>query len=116
MRYDEIHPIPRAEAERLMSSPEADVVCRALVSAANFDQDWRWVQGWCVRRARDPRAQVRGCAVTCLGHLARIHGVLDLDTVMPLLEELVADPAIGGRAEDALGDIQMFIRPTPQSE
>jgi hypothetical protein len=49
--------------------------------------------------------------VTALGHLARIHGEADLEKVLPLLEELTRDPVIGGRAEDALGDIRMFTKP-----
>jgi hypothetical protein len=88
-------------------------MCRALIRLALFDEDWRRVEALCVRMARDPRSEVRGCAVTGLGHLARIHGVLDLDEVIPLLTELAADPAMGGRAEDALDDIRMFVGTSP---
>jgi hypothetical protein len=109
MTYEELSPIPRAEAELDMASPDADTVCGALVRAALHDSDWRWVQGWALRLARDSRPQVRGCAVTSLGHVARLHGTLDLDVVVPLLEELAGDPAIGGRVEDALDDIRMFV-------
>ncbi|GAF51523.1 hypothetical protein [Rhodococcus wratislaviensis] len=108
MIYDELQPISRHETERLLASDDPEAVCRALVSAALFEEDWQWVESVCVRMANDPRPSVRGCAVTGLGHLARIHGVLDLDVVVPLLERLVADPKIGGRAEDALGDIRIF--------
>jgi hypothetical protein len=41
--------------------------------------------------------------------LARIHGTLDLDRVEPKLRELRKDPDVGGRAEDALDDIQKFM-------
>ena len=111
LTYEEIGPIPRPQLERDLASGDPDTVCRAVVSAALFEEDWSWVEGWCMRLARDPRPQVRGCAATSLGHLARIHGVLHLEDVLPLLEELVADAAVGGRAEDALADIRRFVKP-----
>ncbi len=114
MDYETLDPISREDTERALASGGADVVCRALVTSALHDDDWRWVQEQCRRLARDPRAQVRGCAVTSIGHLARLHGELDLDVILPLLEELVHDPEIGGRAEDALGDIRMFVRTDTQ--
>jgi hypothetical protein len=106
--YEELQPISRDEAERALSSDDPDAICRALVRAALFDEDWTWVEQWCLRMAGDARPQVRGCAVTSLGHLARTHGVLHLEDVVPVLENLAADPDMGGRAEDALGDIRMF--------
>jgi hypothetical protein len=108
VRYEQLQPISRTEAERLLSSDDAGDVCRALVSLALYEEDWSWVETLCVQMAHDPRSQVRGCAVTGIGHLARIHGVLHLQMVVPLLEALAADPKIGGRAEDALSDIRMF--------
>jgi hypothetical protein len=44
-----------------------------------------------------------------LGHLARIHGQLDLERVEPRLRELRADPEVAGSAEDALDDIERFM-------
>jgi len=108
MKYEELQPIPRLQAEELLASDDADTVCRTLISAALFEEDWRWVESMCLQMAHDPRPAVRGCAMTGLGHVARIHGLLNLDVVIPLLERLVSDPAIGGRAEDALDDIRRF--------
>jgi hypothetical protein len=109
MIYEEMQPISRIEAQRVAASGDADAICRAIISLALFDNDWRWVQDWCLRLASDDRSQVRGCAATSLGHLARIHGHLDLARVVPVLEQLTEDSEVGGQADDALGDIQMFI-------
>jgi hypothetical protein len=115
MKYEAMHPISRAEAERMAASGDANAICRAIISLALFDDDWRWVQDWCLQLAADERPRVRGCAATSLGHLARINGVLDLDRVIPVLEELTDDHEVGGLAEDALADIHMFIG-KPRSE
>jgi hypothetical protein len=114
MKYEAIHPISRDEAERMVASGDANAICREIISLALFDDDWRWVQDWCLQLATDERTQVRGCAATSLGHLARIHGSLDLDRVIPVLEQLTEDHEVGGLAEDALGDIRMFTG-KPQS-
>jgi hypothetical protein len=114
MTYEAMHPISRDEAERMAASGDANAICRAIISLALFNDDWRWVQDWCLHLAEDERSQVRGCAATSLGHLARIRGVLDLERVIPVLEELTEDHEVGGIAEDALGDIRMFIG-KPQS-
>ncbi len=66
-------------------------------------------------RARPPTAGAR-VAATSIGHLARLHGLLDLDVIVPLLQELLHDPEIGGLAEDALADIRMFVRTSTSAE
>lgn len=116
MEYEPLDPISREDCERALASRDPSVVCRALVSSALHDDDWRWVQEQSRRLARDPRPQVRGCAATSIGHLARLHGLLDLDVIVPLLQELLHDPEIGGLAEDALADIRMFVRTSTSAE
>ncbi|MFD4639282.1 hypothetical protein ACFWN2_18330 [Lentzea sp. NPDC058436] len=51
--------------------------------------------------------QLAQLAVTCLGHVGRIDRVV-LPEVVPRLRALLGDPQLGGRAEDALGDIGHF--------
>ncbi|MGW6449109.1 hypothetical protein [Lentzea sp. NPDC055074] len=48
-------------------------------------------------------------AVTCLGHVGRIDREV-LPEVVPRLRALLGDPQLGGRAEDALGDIEDFVK------
>jgi hypothetical protein len=55
-------------------------------------------------------ADIRGLAVTCLGHLARIHGYIDREKVIPVLKLLLNDSEIVGRVEDALSDIKMYAK------
>jgi hypothetical protein len=49
-------------------------------------------------------------AAICLGHLARIHGTLDLDVVEPALERVLRDPNTTGDVQDALDDIRVFAK------
>lgn len=107
--YREVEPIDRIEAERAFISGRPDLICDALVRVTFHDPDWQWVQRWCVHFLGFDSDEVRGLAATCLGHVARIHRTLDRELVVPMLERLTADPAIGGRAGDALDDIRQFL-------
>ncbi len=109
LRYQELAPLSRAEAERRLLSDDPAVVCQALVDVAFYEPDWRWVQEHCLRLADSVDPSLRGIAATCLGHLARIHRTLDMDRALPVLRRLQQDEALHGQADDALDDIRTFI-------
>ncbi|MCL2824508.1 MAG: hypothetical protein FWD57_11000 [Polyangiaceae bacterium] len=100
----------RPELEALIESRNESAIVEALLSAAYYDPDWRWVHGVCLRVLDQTNMYVRSNAATCLGHIARIHKNLDLDLVLPRLLPLKGDPAIGPWVEDALEDIRFFLR------
>jgi len=110
MRYHAVLPISRGEAESAFATDDADRIIDALLSVTYYDPDWRWVQGWCLRLAKSPSVWVRRTAVTCLGHLARIHGILDMHIVQPVLDGLAKDPEVSGAVEDAWDDIEQFLK------
>lgn len=107
LKYQEPHPISREEAEAAFASRDSERTAHALVNVAFHDADWRWVQERCLGFARDDVAAVRQIAVTCLGHVARIHQQLDLERVLLALDELSRDSEV--QVEDALDDIRMFV-------
>lgn len=109
MTYLEVVPISREEAESAILSDDPDAICNALLQLTYHDPDWQWVQNLCLQFVQYKDMNIRGLAVTCLGHLARIHGVLNTEKVVPILKDLRHDSDIGGKVEDALDDIQMFI-------
>ena len=108
-RYEDVAPISRTDADLSFSGGEVDQICDALVRVAYHDPDWRWVQSQCVRLSRHDDPDVRGLDVTCFGNIARIHGVLDLDVVTPVLRDLRSDPQMGGRVGDVWDDIEVFL-------
>jgi hypothetical protein len=107
--YESVTPISRADAEVELAFGDTKRVCDALLRLTYHDPEWRWIQNQCVRFARHFDADVRGLAVTCFGHVARIHGALDLDVVSPVLRELRSDPEMGGRVSDTWDDIEVFL-------
>jgi hypothetical protein len=109
VRYEQPIHLTRMAAESELESGSAQRVRDALISLALNDPDWRWVQDVCLRFASDPDASIRAISATSLGHLARIHGALDLARVLPVLRKLLEAPETAGYAETALDDIGQFI-------
>ena len=107
--YQEASPISREDAEIAFSSGVSERICDALVRVTFNDSDWRWIQEKCLLFINSSYPDVRGLAVTCLGHLARIHRKLDLKKVLPLLKNLRNDAEVSGRVEDAFDDIETFV-------
>jgi len=105
--YREPQPVSRVEADRIFAAGDSKAIASTLVDIAFHERDWRWVQDKCLYFARHPEPNVRQVAVTCLGHIARIHRTLDLAVVLPVLDELSSDEAV--TIEDAIDDIRMFM-------
>jgi hypothetical protein len=94
-----------------MSSADPNDVGEAILRLALHDSDGDWVTNHALSLLRHSDSNVRVMAATALGHIARIHGRIDVDRVLPALRLLANDPATAGRAEDALDDIDMFVLP-----
>jgi hypothetical protein len=110
VKYEAIMERDREEIEILLcSSDKHDIEC-ALLSAAYYDPEWRWVQAQCLTFTRHSDQNVRWVAAICLGHLARIHRQLDLELVLQRLTEMRADPLVKPAVDDALDDIRFFLK------
>jgi len=77
MRYHSVEPITRSEAEAVFATGQPERILYALLSVVYHDPDWRWAQSLYLGYAHHANTDLRGLAITSLGHLARIHGVLD---------------------------------------
>lgn len=113
MRYQSVPPIDREAAERIFVDGTPEQICETLIRVALHDPDWRWVQSQCLSFLDGPDPALQSVAIICLGHLARIHRTLELDTVVPRLVSLLNDEMLSGSAHDTLDDIAIFIRDAP---
>jgi hypothetical protein len=111
MKYETIEAISKDQAERLLAKDDRESICRTLLSVAMFEPDRHWAQSQCLRFAVNEDSFVRGVAATCLGHLARIHGAIDEDEVIPVVRQLLQDhdPVTRGSAEDAISDFSIYL-------
>jgi hypothetical protein len=101
----------KEQAAVKLTSVNPSVVTEALLDITFNISDWEWVQNQCLRLISNPNEDIRGLALTCLGHIARIHAAIDKSKVFPVLRQIVSqDAAVAGRAEDALDDIEMLVK------
>lgn len=107
--FHDVQPIDRRLAEKIFNSNNFDEICDALIRITYYDSDYKWVQGKCIMLLKGNDLSIKRLAITCLGHLARIHKKLDKELVVALLKKLKEDKDVSGAAEDALDDIDIFL-------
>lgn len=112
MKYETIELLSKDQAERLFAKDDRETICRTLVRVTMFEPDRHWAQSQCLRFASHKDSFVRGVAATCLGHVARIHGVIDEDEVIPVVRQLLCDrdPQTRAIAEDTISDFSIYLR------
>jgi len=97
-----------AELENILKSEDIEKVTNALLYITFNVDDFDWVQEMCINMVNHKDEDVSGLAITCLGHIARIHSKISRKKVIPVLEEKAKDSKFTGRVEDAMDDIDIF--------
>ena len=110
MYFEEINPMSRRYAEAVFEQDNDEKIEEALLRVTFHDEDWHWVQSYCLKFLEYPNKSVRAVAAICLGHLACIHGTLDTAIVVPALKAQLSDPKVAKEASEALDDIALFVR------
>jgi len=103
--------VSKEEAALILSTSdnEEEVVNTLLYVCFNYD-DWEWVQDKCLELLEYNNENICGLAITCLGHIARIHSTIDKKKVLGKLQNKMGDERFAGRIEDALDDIHIFVK------
>jgi hypothetical protein len=98
------------ELEAMLRSEDMTIATDALLYLCfNFD-DPEWIQVKCMEVIEKHRNDdVRGLALTCIGHVARMHKVINKALVIPMILEKLRHSTLSGPAQDALDDIDVFI-------
>ncbi len=107
-QFHDVHAISRSEAEKALSSGNPEKICQALLSVSFHETDWKWAQENCLRFLENEDPEISGLAAICLGHIARIHKLIDRDRVVSALRKHSGNPGIAGQIEDAIEDIEKF--------
>ncbi|MEL1086424.1 hypothetical protein [Pseudomonas sp. OB66] len=101
--------ISRDVAMRLIASGVAENMAAGLVSIGMSEEDPMWAQSFCFQYLSSKTEAIAASAITALGHIARRHGRLNTETVLPALENVRRRmPSLQGVIEDTIDDIEMF--------
>jgi hypothetical protein len=110
LMYEEIGPVSRAEAESVFASGDACIIARTLIAIGLHDIDWAWVQEQGLQFLSDKREVVVSAAILAIAHTARVNGAIDITLVVPALRAVAADTRYVGKVQDALDDIEWFVK------
>ncbi|MFE4055483.1 hypothetical protein ACFXP3_04090 [Streptomyces sp. NPDC059096] len=100
----------RAELLAVIANGSVDQATQALLSLTFDDPDGAWVESVlldCLDGEFDD--QVKLLALTCFGHLARIHGAIRNPRTVMQVKRMAKMPGFEGRAQDALDDFETFL-------
>ena len=88
--------------------------CSKLLLMLTMSSDNReWIEDLCIEIINSQRdVELCGLAITCLGHLARIHRSISQKKVMEVLKPLMKNTELSGRVEEAISDIKFFTKNT----
>lgn len=107
--YDAPKRVTKEQARLVLEGTNSREIREVLVSIALLDDDFDWAETTCLRFTKHGDDEIREVAITCLGHIARIHGRL-ISSSRKSLSTLADDPTVGGHARDALSDVAIFAR------
>lgn len=110
MKFNNPEPKTKEELESNFASNDINLITNSLVALSLYEKDWRWAQDICLHFLDNDNPDISGLAATSLGHIARVHHHLDKEKVVSALEQKVNDPLIGGRVQDALDDIEIYLQ------
>ena len=109
MNYHEPKPITPVAFERVLERDLPEELCNALVDATHSITDRGSVTKVCLRLLAHSNEDVKGAAVTCLGHIARLDRRIDIELVGEGLRCLYKkEKPLQGRIRDAVDDIRTF--------
>jgi hypothetical protein len=109
LRKKTLGPIRRDVAARWLASEEPTLVVRAILRLALHGPDWKRAEEVAREHAMHPDVMVRRNAATSLGHIARVHGRMDVDASLRMLHAMREDPEVTDWADAALDDFEMFL-------
>jgi hypothetical protein len=109
MKFNNPQPKTQEELEQNFNSKDVNLITESLVSLSFYEKDWQWAQNICLNFLNSDNPDISGLAATALGHIARINHKLDKVKVKQALENKLNDPLIGGRVQDALDDLEIYL-------
>lgn len=107
--YEPMDPISVRQAEQWFASGDPRKVLRALLRLSLHGPDFAFAERKALDYAVHPDVWVRRNAATALSHVSRVHGSIDLDSVMSTLVSLLDDPEVVDWADFALDEVEIYM-------
>ncbi|RKR86197.1 hypothetical protein BDK92_0420 [Micromonospora pisi] len=101
-----------AEVRAALGRGDLSGALNAMAGTALYgDGDWKELQELYLHLLTHDDHQVSALGATCRGHTARVYRQLDEGRVVAALHRARSIPHLSGTADNALGDIEVFLHP-----
>ena len=111
MIYRPLEEITYQEALLELKSADEKTLLLLPLRAGEYIEQWKEAQDICLRLVDSPSAAIRANAILGLAYTARTKGRLDKRITKPyILRELRTNEEFRWRIEDAIDDINMFLK------
>jgi hypothetical protein len=94
---------------RSLASGKSSEISDALISAAYWDEDWRWAQEQLLTFSTSEDENVLWSVALGIGFVAVFHGEIDDALVTPVLARIKRWPGLSSVVEDTQEDIEHFV-------
>ena len=111
-RYVPVRRRTRQEIVSALSNGNAQEIRDALISAAYWENDWRWAQEQLLRFAEYESDLVKWAVATGISFLVVFNGQIDEAVIGPVIAQLKRshDKFVVAAAEDSEADIAHFVK------
>jgi hypothetical protein len=111
LKYHEPEPISKEKVLSVIKSGVIEEVQRTLVDMVFFEEDFDFALNVVLGCASSASPEIRGTAILCLGHLARIHRAMPESPVVEIIRQGLLDPNpyVRSHSDSAADDITSFV-------
>ncbi|SMQ77504.1 Cysteine-rich CPCC [Bacillus sp. OV166] len=97
---------------KLINSDDTDEVVNGLLGLALNSDDLDFIQDIMTRYSEHENAKIRGTAILCFGHIAKIHEKISKKLVLPIINQGLKDESsfVREQSRSALDDINFYIK------
>lgn len=113
MKYEEIKKIDSSNLLSELGSLDEDKKLNALLHLVLNENNYNLAMKTTLEFSDNESELIKGCAIECFGHIARIYGKLELEKVNNIINtNLRQKPSkfLLGKILDAKDDIEIFIK------
>ena len=106
--YEGVHDFdPQRTYADLQSRDEARIIPAIL--SISWHEEWRQAQAVCMSFAHREEYWLRKNGITGLGHIARIHGTIDVGSLIELLGDLTRAGVPASELDAMFADVMVFV-------
>lgn len=110
LKYEDVNIVYLRDFFVSLKGNDMNKIASDMIGFVYGEKNWKEAERVILECLDDERSTVREIAVTCIGHIARIHGKINREAVGKKFANMKKNSQINGKIEDSLDDIDIFVK------